>query len=865
MPAAPGFEAWLELERESLLRAWREASLRRAAELKDEGLFGEAATLLAASLHANLLAEDVLAAYLEAAYLAGRRDEALALYARFTAYLKSELGLEPLAETERLVALIRDAAPIEPQALRAQPRRAPLTVQRPPRLVGRSLEREALQLANSPLVLVAGEPGVGKTRLLQDVLPSALWLSCREGLQAVPFQPLVALIRERLDTLPDLASYREDLARLVPEAVPGLSPAPLEPQTAKVRLLEALARFLEAFAAPVVLDDLQWADASTLEVLVYLVNRGGCRCYGSYRLGEESTALRSSLEGLRAQGLLSEVQLAPLSAEAVLELMAVLIGVQDGPPLFGRWLFERSAGNPFFALETLKALFEAGALEERGSLWHSQLDDITRDYAELETPKAVGQVIQRRFERLSEPARRVLQGFSVLGGLPDAKLLSALAGLSEWAALEALEEAETHGFVRGERFSHDLLRQSVYASLSSRKRQHLHAHVAAALEGSAEPQLVAEHWLRGGDATRAVVLWRDAAHRMNDLGLHAEAIALLERAHEHTIDQTKRAEIRILIAGQHHQLADYQKATELIEEILPQIDDVALHAKLRALQLHILSNLGKVEECARIIEDHLSNVDALGDAELRREVRWAIATVYTNLGRFDDALEIVRSELEPLEKAGPSVDLTDYLSSLGSLYDHLAQPEIALSYHQRAYQMAKAIGARHMQVVTVQNLMFCLAQLGRDEEGIGPAEEALSLGRFSRSDVLRNNLASILQRLGRYEASVPHYEYLATQAPEPLFRAVAHARLAEAWGRLGRAESVIPALEAALHHLAETDNPFALALVASRVLMFGNPDQVARIQPVIQKIDPATLNPMVRAQFEQALADHAARSGRTAG
>lgn len=198
------------------------------------------------------------------------------------------------------------------------------------------------------------------------------------------------------------------------------------------------------------------------------------------------------------------------------------------------------------------------------------------------------------------------------------------------------------------------------------------------------------------------------------------------------------------------------------------------------------------------------------------------------------------------------------------MWAQLEQPDIALGYHQRAYRMAKALGTRYGQVAAVQNLLFCLTQLGRGEEGIGPAEEALSLGRFARSDVLRNNLASILQKLGRYEASVPHYEFLAAQAPEPLWRAVAHARLAEAWAKLGRAELVVPALEAALHQLAETDHPFALALVASRVLRFGSPGQIARIQPVIQKIDPATLSPMVRAQFEEALADYAARSGRTA-
>ena len=222
------------------------------------------------------------------------------------------------------------------------------------------------------------------------------------------------------------------------------------------------------------------------------------------------------------------------------------------------------------------------------------------------------------------------------------------------------------------------------------------------------------------------------------------------------------------------------------------------------------------------------------------------------------------ADLGPIEQGGPSLALTDYLTNLGLLYDRLAQHETALVYHQRAYQMAKALNARHMQVIAMQNMMYCLIQLGRMAEGIEAAEEALSLGQFARSDILRNNLAVALQRLGRYQDTVLHYEYLATHSLAPHVRASSHANLAEVWAKLGHSERVIPTLEAALHHLAQTDFPIVQAIVGMQVLYLGNDEMVARIQPILARLNPEVLDPMARANLEKAQAERRDR-GRGTG
>ncbi len=468
------FEAWLELEREGLARAWREAAMERISELETEGDHGGAVTLLQRLLDEDLVAEDVVQRYLKAAYLDGRREEALRAYEAFAKQLADELDLEPLEVTQVLAASIRAAEPLAtpPSTLAPVRPRIPVQVLRPPQLIGRDEHLVALETATEQTVMIAGEAGVGKSRLAAEVAPRALLVRCQEGMQNVPYYPLTVALRQHLDTAAgslDLGPYRNDLARLVPEVAPEARPDPADPITAQVRLLEALSRFVEAVVPAdrfqLLIDDLQWADEATIAFLTHLVAQGRIRVIGTYRHHETTPALRRSLDGLKRQGLLLERRLEPLSAADITDLMASLIEQAEGPPVFSRWLFERSGGNPMFMLETLKSLFESEVLGAGEAGWRTTINEVTRDYSELQVPEAVSQVVERRTARLTESALRVLKAAAVIGPQLDPRLLGQVAGLSELAVLEALTEAEQCGLVLDDHFVHDLVRQSVYSSL----------------------------------------------------------------------------------------------------------------------------------------------------------------------------------------------------------------------------------------------------------------------------------------------------------------------------------------------------------------------------------------------------------------
>src|SRR5690606_20454463 len=159
-----GFDAWLEGERDRLRLAFLDAGTRRAADLVSHGRFDEAARLLARVHDADPLAEDVLAAYMRALYLAGRRDAALSAYSRFASELEEELGLTPLPATAELAEAIRRGDPLDVPVARPEPgARVSLS---PSRLVGRDEARHATIAAATPLVLPSREPGTGKSSLL---------------------------------------------------------------------------------------------------------------------------------------------------------------------------------------------------------------------------------------------------------------------------------------------------------------------------------------------------------------------------------------------------------------------------------------------------------------------------------------------------------------------------------------------------------------------------------------------------------------------------------------------------------------------------------------------------------------------------
>lgn len=804
---APGFEAWLELERQSLLGAWREAALRCGLELGLRGQHAQAAQLLLQLLHHDPLAEDVLAAYLQQAYLSGQREDALSAYSAFAKHIRSELGLEPLERTQKLVEQIRRVEPLALPAADTVPT-IPLKLLRPPSLVGREAEQQRLLSSAQALTLVAGEPGVGKTRLLSETFPQAEVLACREGLENLPFYPVLEYLKPRLAGLPNLGAYREDLARLIPELMPSSPLPPSDPHSAKLRLLEALARALEGSRVPLMFDDLQWADSATLELLVLLATRGKRRLLGTYRKGEVAEPLGKALAALRGGRNLLEINLGPLSKAAIKNLLASLIGLEQGPPLFSEWLHRRSGGNMFFALETLKALFENGSLRVEGSGWSTPLDQITHDYSELEVPGRIAELMQRRMAGLSEPTQRVLQTACVVRGDFEARLLGSVAGLSELAVVEALEEAEAAGLVRGERFAHDLARQSLYAVLPLPRRKLLHRLWAEVLQGQAEASVVADHWLEAGRPVEAASYYHRAAHSDLGHGQHASAIAHFRRCLELGGGQAGRLEVLVDL-GVQLIFDNTQESAQTLEQALA----MAQQAGRTDLEAQCLGGLLEAAVFAGdkpTTEHWLSQARALKDAEIPtpRKVALLESLIEAALrdGGYAQAQDYLRQALE----------LEPEAVSLGAF-------EAQIHYYRGQFAQAKRVFegliARNPQWVRVLSLendlgMACL-MWGALPEAVGWLERSIEnwSGVPHIEALSRSNLGLAHLEGGRLEAAMAQLEQAHTLAQDfgsKTFLADVLHRKGGVWFAAGQFDLSLACCTEAVALARAVDDPFRL-------------------------------------------------------
>jgi class 3 adenylate cyclase/tetratricopeptide (TPR) repeat protein len=442
------------------------------------------------------------------------------------------------------------------------------------RYVGRTTERDELKKAwkvaiagGTKLVMVAGEPGVGKTRLVSEIAHSvyddgAVVLFGRSTEEALmPYQPFVEALRDyaAASTTTELADETRagasQLARFVPDLGARLSLAEPElradPQSDRFLLFDAVGVWLDAIAAraPVllILDDLHWADSSTLQLLAFLARRHGehhLLMLCTYRETDlaRTHPLAETLADLRRERLVDRVSLHGLDAETVAALIGA-IGGQTPPPEFAALVHAETEGNPFFVEEVLVHLVESGALAQEDNRWV-----LTRPLEELGVPEGVREVVGRRLSRLGAPANRALSVGAVVGREFDLDVVAQVAELSADELLDILDHCvavrivvEAPGVPGRFSFSHALIRQTLYEELGSTRRVVFHERVGRAIEtlraGRLDDQLgaLAHHFLEAaavaGVAT-AVEYTTLAAQQASNRFAYGEAVELLGRARQ---------------------------------------------------------------------------------------------------------------------------------------------------------------------------------------------------------------------------------------------------------------------------------------------------------------------------------------------
>ncbi|HNS51834.1 MAG TPA: BTAD domain-containing putative transcriptional regulator [Anaerolineae bacterium] len=843
------YEDWAMPTRERLREVFAETQTALAACHLALGRYQEALADARAVLDNEPWRESAWRLVMEAHYRAGEQDQALRAFARCRALLAEELGVDPLPETLALHQRILQI-PVRPPSWPRPALPPALSLHLP--FVGREREwallsgflQQALD-GQGRVALLAGEPGIGKTRLLEELagLSTArgarvLFGRCHELEPDVAYAPILDALRALLPTLaaspsPCPPASLAALAELLPELRemrPDL-PAhrPLPPDEERARLLAAVAQVFRrcAQSEPLVLllDDLHWADPSTLQVVHYLARQVADQALllvGAYRSTRvDSQHPVAAMRGhLARQGTLVELPISAFQEDDVILLLR-LLGSQEPGDALARRLYRKTEGHPYFLAEVLRTFIqEEWMVRDAEGRWHlaatSGLPAFGRDgHAGLDEPwllpPNIRALVLGRLDRLSEDDRLFLDHAAIIGREFSLPLMAHLLEQPETELAVQAERLCRRGFLRPCRpdhyaFGHDLMRRAAYEALSEPRRRLLHRQAAGALLGLGAPTAtVATHYAASDRPWLALEQALAAADQAARVVAYDEAIAWCQKGMD--------------IAEAH-------------PEAVPPGFRTRLHLEWRTLWYY----QGDLERTLTADWAALTAARREGNAAAELQALWHLAHDETQVaaggpsGAQSQALALARG-------LGDPAALARSLARLGSDSGFLATPserQHALDALDQAVSLARQVGDPAL-------LHYVLCELwgvGRLPQARAALEEALTLVRRlgdQREEAgTLAKLADLLARQGELAAAAEYARQgmaLAEQAGSPAYGA---------WNRraLGQALVALGKTDEGLAHLQEAARTFEAlswrAMLAGTLLRLGLAYHPAASRPVEQ-------------------------------
>ena len=660
-----------------------------------------------------------------------------------------------------------------------------------PVLVGRGTELSSLigglesAAAGEPVVvLVGGEAGVGKTRLVEEAAARAragsarvLTGSCIEvGGEGLPLSPVVDVLRSLMRQMPDdeldevLGPARIELARLLPELDPR-TPASAAPAGAEgnARVLELVFGVIQRLAADrplmLVIEDLHWADRSTLDLVALLVRAlrdARVLLVITFRSDElqRGHPLRSLVTGWERVRSVRRLELQRFTRE---EVASQLEAIRDERPTRAMLdlLYERSEGNAFLIEEILAAL-QAGAGPE-------------------ELPATLRDVLLARAEQLPAPTLRLLRIAAAAGrSVPD-RLLARVADLDDAELDAALRDAVEHHLLviddsgQGYRFRHALTRDAIYSDALPRERVRIHAAYAEALsadpalagaEGSAAAAL-ALHFSAAHDLPRALPAYVEAG-RLAAAYAPAEALRHLEQALElwpSVPDASQRCGIDLVdtlrLAGSSAIAAgEPERALALFDEALAELgtaNDAERRALTQEARSQALVIIGRADEADAALHQALSFLPVDPPTVARALVLASIArSKAVFAGDYETCRDVSEQALSVARAAGAHEQEANAQIMLGVARCYLGEHEAGIASLQAGRELAEAIGADATALRAHVNLSDSLTLLGRYPEADETTERGLllaqriGLARHAYGLLLIFNRADVLTHLGRW-------------------------------------------------------------------------------------------------------------------
>ena len=785
---SPEFEDWHRTEAERFRRLADDVLARLVYLVAATGNNGSAVELAERRVALDPLNESAHRMAMLAEAWAGRRSGAIARYRDAVRILESELGVPPLPETTELYERIRKGErpdqPGPPARTTRDRRSADQAAKSGGPMVGREADLAAVldgyraAAYSGRLIVIDGEAGIGKTRLVTEALSEATaaggrvaFARCHEGERDLPYAPLAELLRGLLDLGPGISSLsgspRRAVEALVPEAGSGSLDSELagpgEGPEARVRFFEALRAAIKSLCgdgrpALVAIDDVHLADQATAEFVAYLtrrISRLPLALVLTWRRDEVPVGgpLPSMLSSARRDGDAHVVSMGRLDDSEVARLIRFLVpgGLDD---VAYEKLVRQSEGVPFFAVEYARAV-AAGELAEDGP------------------PEQIRTLLRTRLERASDVASQVVAAASVIGRAFTPQLLRDTSGRSDAEVAAAVDELESMSLLDRTSsghstlydFANDNLRSVAYEMVGAGRRRLLHRRVSRALsragrrspaqvgeaahhaEVAGEPQEAAEFYAMAGDLARAVYANTEAVDYFNaaltlgynDIGRLREALGdlgLLAGDYRNSISEYEGAAavldggalsaVEQKLGNVYSRLGDWQAADSYLEAALTTADDLARVGVLSDLAVNGYRSHRR-SDSVDLADEALSLAHVVGNPTAIARASNVAGLLARSSGDLAGSVARFEASRDLAEAASDEAMLIAALNNLGLVHGDLAEHEKAERLLEAALTRCRAIGDRHREAALLSNLGDAQFALGRQDDAAASVKRSAQI------------------------------------------------------------------------------------------------------------------------------------------
>ena len=690
---------------------------------------------------------------------------------------------------------------------------------------------EATLESGAAIVSVVGEAGVGKSTLVRQLVPelrlragSLVAGRCFETDVKRPYAPWA----EALTAVNQLGVGGGQVWKELPRLVPELGAASGSAAQHKYVLFDEVVAYLRMASASrpivVVLDDMQWADTASWDLLEHVVaslERDRILIALTVRTEDAERSVVERMRRLSRDERYSEIPLRRLSEREVAVWLDHVFAHQDIDPAILPLLQRYSEGNPFLTTQILRTLLDDKLIQFNSGRWE------LRSRGDIQLPAAVAGLMERRLEKLSPDTRRILATAAVIGRVFDIDLACAAGAGTEDELLDAIDEATAHAVLEpvgsggsSYSFTHSLLVNAVATSVNARRLSRIHERVAQALEEHAPNRMadIAVHYDRAGNPEKTYTFAMAAGRAATAVYAHAEARGFfMMAANARGVDDAQRATAVFHLAEVAEIEGRPADADRLCEEILEDLGPRASAGQflpLRRMRERVRALLGRPSsETISACQSLLLEAIALGDRQEEATLLGMISQGHIRLGNYEEAEAVARQAAEAARMAGESPTLADALTRLGqTLTDR--SPQEALNYYKQADELYRRLDDRIGQSRCALNMGVIHAAADDSVEAERAYMRGLDGARAAHamdlSGVCCINLGVLYLKRGRTELASERFEealqaFKSTQGPYRLFTLLNLAHLARENGQWDKATELYNEVIALAVHTGQPD------------------------------------------------------------